>query len=169
MLITKTIDYIGYFGPVLLLLSTIILLKNKSTLLSTYVIGYLINIISNVTLKEIIKQPRPSEDLSIFNASIAHGRRISFDSYGMPSGHAANVFYSTAFIYLSLKNPLITILYLIVSINTGYQRIKYKNHTIMQVICGAISGIIVGYASYLFSIKKLTGPLNYKKDDNAPI
>jgi membrane-associated phospholipid phosphatase len=167
--ITRTIDYIGYLGPFLLLSATIILLRTKATLLSVYVVGYVLNLIINIVLKELIKQPRPSEDLSIFNASIAHGKRISFDRYGMPSGHATSVFYSTAFIFLALKNPFLSIIYLLISINTGYQRIKYKNHTLTQVICGAIIGGFVAYIAYLFATKKLAGLLKYKKDDNAPL
>ena len=168
-LITKTKDYIGYLGPFLLLTSSVYLLKNKSTLLSVYLAGYIINIIVNVVLKHIIKQPRPSEDLSLFNASIAHGRRMSFDVYGMPSGHAENVFYSTAFIFFALKSPLISIIYLILAINTCHQRIKYKNHTLLQVICGAFMGIVVGYVAYLYGANSLMGKLKYKKDDNAPL
>ena len=167
--IIRTIDYIGYLGPFLLLSATIILLKNKGTLLSVYVVGYVLNLIINIILKELIKQPRPSEDLSVFNASVAHGKRLSFDRYGMPSGHATSVFYSTAFIFLALKSPIISIIYLLISINTGYQRIKYKNHTLTQVICGAIIGGIVAYVAYLYSTKKLAGLLKYKKDDNAPL
>jgi len=166
--ITRTIDYTGYLGPFLLLSATIILLKNKWTLLSVYVVGYVLNMIINIILKQLIKQPRPSEDISVFNASVAHGKRISFDKYGMPSGHATSVFYSTAFIFLALKSPVISIIYLLLAINTGYQRIKYKNHTFMQVICGAIIGTIVAYISYLFATKKLAGLLKYKNDDNAP-
>jgi membrane-associated phospholipid phosphatase len=87
----------------------------------------------------------------------------------MPSGHATSVFYSTAFIFLALKNPVLSIIYLIISINTGYQRIKYKNHTVTQVICGAILGTLAAYIAYLFATKKLAGLLKYKKDDNAPL
>jgi membrane-associated phospholipid phosphatase len=166
--IILTVDYIGYLGPFLLLAATIILLKNKATLLSVYVVGYVLNLIINIILKALIKQPRPSEDLSVFNASVTHGKRISFDRYGMPSGHATSVFYSTAFIFFALKSPLLSIIYLIISINTGYQRIKYKNHTLMQVICGAITGTIIAYIAYLFATKKLAGLLRNKKDDNAP-
>jgi membrane-associated phospholipid phosphatase len=168
-IIASTVDYIGYLGPFLLLASTLILLKNKGTLLSVYLVGYFLNLIANIILKALIKQPRPSEDLSIFNASVAHGKRISFDRYGMPSGHSTSVFYSTAFVFLALKSPVLSIIYLIVAINTGYQRIKYKNHTLMQVICGAIIGTIAAYIVYLFATKKIAGLLKYKKDDNAPI
>jgi membrane-associated phospholipid phosphatase len=167
--IARIIDYIGYLGPFLLLATTILLLNNKATLLSVYVIGYVLNMIMNVILKEIIKQPRPSEDISVFNASIAHGKRISFDRHGMPSGHATSVAYSTVFVFLALRSPVLSIIYLIIAINTGYQRIKYKNHTLMQVVCGAIIGATVGYIAYLFSTKKLAGLLRYKNDDNAPM
>ena len=167
--IMSTVDYIGYLGPFLLLAATTLLLKNNGTLLSVYAVGYVLNLITNIILKVLIKQPRPSEDLSVFNASVAHGKRISFDRYGMPSGHATSVFYSTAFIFLALKNPVLSIIYLIISINTGYQRIKYKNHTVTQVICGAILGTLAAYIAYLFATKKLAGLLKYKKDDNEPL
>jgi membrane-associated phospholipid phosphatase len=167
-IIASIVDYIGYLGPFLLLASTLILLNNKGTLLSVYLVGYVLNLIINVILKALIKQPRPSEDLSVFNASVAHGKRISFDIYGMPSGHTTSVFYSTTFVFLALKRPVLSAIYLIISINTGYQRIKYKNHTLMQVICGAITGTIIAYIAYLFATKKLAGLLRNKKDDNAP-
>lgn len=167
--IIRKIDYIGYLGPMILLVSSIVLLISKPTLLSTYIFGVILSCLINSILKYIIKEPRPSEDLSIYNASIAHGKRVSFDKYGMPSGHATGVFYSTAFIFFALKNPYISLFYLIISINTAYQRVKYKNHTILQVIIGAIVGAITGYAAYLFATKKLVGLLKFKKDDNAPL
>ena len=87
----------------------------------------------------------------------------------MPSGHATSVFYSTAFVFFALKDPVLSIIYLIISINTGYQRIKYKNHTLMQVICGAIIGTLAAFIAYLFATRKLAGLLKNKKDDNAPL
>lgn len=168
-LIQKQIDYIGYLGPIILFIFSIFLLKNKSTLLSTYIFGTILSIIINSLLKYIIKQPRPDEDLSIYNASIAHGKRISYDKYGMPSGHATGVFYSTAFIFFALKQPYISLFYLIISINTAYQRVKYKNHTILQVIVGSIIGAFTGYIAYIYATKKLVGLLKLKKDDNGPI
>ena len=167
--IIRKIDYIGYLGPMILLVLSIFLLINKATLLTSYIFGFVMSVIINSILKYIIKQPRPSEDLSIYNASIAHGKRVSFDKYGMPSGHATGVFYSTAFIFFALKNPYISLIYLIISINTAYQRVKYKNHTILQVMIGAIVGAITGYIAYLFAKKKLVGLLKFKKDDNAPL
>ena len=147
--IEKTIDYIGYLGPLILLILTILLLKNKATLLTYYIIGYFLN--------------------SGFNAYIAQGKRIGFDLYGMPSGHAQSAFYSVVFIFFALGNPIIAAIYLAIALNTGYQRVKYKNHTILQVICGSVIGAIMGCIFYFFSTKKIIGLLRYKKDDNAPL
>jgi hypothetical protein len=167
--IEKTVDYAGYLGPFILLIITVLLLRNKSVLLTYYIIGYALNVGLNVILKGLFQQPRPSEDLRIFNASIAHGKRLGFDVYGMPSGHAQGAFYSFGFICFALGNPIITMTYLAIALNTAYQRVKYKNHTIMQVICGGIIGTIMGSIFYFFSAKKITGLLKYKKDDNAPL
>jgi membrane-associated phospholipid phosphatase len=167
--ITKMFDYIGYLGPFILLISTILLLKNKTTLLVYYTIGYVLNSGLNIVLKSLIQHPRPSEDLHIFNASISQGKRIGFDAYGMPSGHAQSAFYSVGFICFALGNPIITTIYLALALNTCYQRVKYKNHTLLQVICGGIVGVTVGFTSYFLSSKKTMGLIKYKKDDNAPL
>jgi hypothetical protein len=55
--IMSTVDYIGYLGPFLLLAATILLLKNNGTLLSVYAVGYVLNLITNIILKVLIKQP----------------------------------------------------------------------------------------------------------------
>jgi len=167
--IEKTIDYVGYLGPFILLIATILLLKNKTTLLTYYIIGYFLNCGLNIILKGLFQQPRPNEDLRIFNASLAQGKRFGFDVYGMPSGHAQGAFYSVGFILFALGNPIISAIYLAIALNTGYQRVKYKNHTILQVICGSIVGIIMGSIFYFLSSKKVMGLLRYKKDHNAPL
>jgi len=85
--IEKTIDYVGYLGLFILLIATILLLKNKTTLLTYYIIGYFLNCGLNIILKGLFQQPRPNEDLRIFNACRAQGKRFGFDVYGMPAGH----------------------------------------------------------------------------------
>ena len=64
----KIFDYIGYFGPQILMFLSIFLLRNKSTLLYIYLLGIFLNGIINYMLKGLIKEPRPSEDVHIFNA-----------------------------------------------------------------------------------------------------
>jgi membrane-associated phospholipid phosphatase len=163
------LHYIGYLGPNLLLITTIILLINKTTLTIIYVLGFSFNIILNFLLKGIIQQPRPSEDKHLFNAMINAGKRIGPDKYGMPSGHAQSVFYSLAFVHFSIKNNYITFLYLLLCLNTMYQRVLFQNHTIEQVIVGAFFGIAVGALFYFQATKLLLGDLKSKQDDNGPI
>ena len=166
-MLEKVFDYMGFFGPIILFVLTILLLKNKSTLLTFYVIGFVFNSILNIILKLLVQQPRPTEDVHLFNAA-KNQKRVWFDKYGMPSGHAESAFYSVSFIFFALHTPWITCMYLLIALNTCYERVKYKNHTLLQVICGSIVGVIVGYLFYYSSSKKLMGLLKYKKDDNAP-
>ena len=86
----------------------------------------------------------------------------------MPSGHAEGVFYSTAFIFLTLKNKWIGFIYLLISLITSYQRVAYQNHTFSQVFIGGLIGIFMGAFFYYYSMKILKGNIREKKDDNAP-
>jgi hypothetical protein len=49
-----------------------------------------------------------------------------------------------------------------------YQRHKYFNHTILQLIIGFCVGLIFGYLSYYVGNKWLKGNLTPKLDDFAP-
>ena len=163
------LDLIGYYGPVILFISSIFLLYKKTNYLSTYIIGIILSCFSNLVLKEIIKQPRPKGSMHILNSTENnnHKRIFSSDIYGMPSGHAQHVFYSTIFIYLVFKNTNITLLYLFISLLTLIQRVKYQNHYITQVIVGGFIGGLIAYYMYLYADKKIVGKLLPKKEDNA--
>lgn len=167
--INTTIDTVGYSGPVLLLLSSIYLLSEKTTYLPIYLVGFVFNIILNCFLKGLIQQPRPAEDKRLFNLEVIHGERISYDRYGMPSSHTQLVFYSTAFIHFVLRDNKTTAVYLLVSLITAYQRIKNKNHTFFQVLVGSITGLFMGYSLYYYGKSLLKGILRLKPDDNAPL
>jgi hypothetical protein len=170
--IKKIIDTIGYFGPQILVVISIFLLINKTTLLVIYFIGFVINSFINLILKGVIKEPRPSEDKHMFNIWLNNGMKSDrhwYDRFGMPSGHAESVFYSTVFIFLALKNVNLTILYLIISINTVFQRVNYKNHTVSQVMVGSVMGALLGYLFYNYAKVILKGAMKLKPDDNAPL
>jgi membrane-associated phospholipid phosphatase len=167
--ITYIFDWIGYLAPNTLFFSSIFFLYKKNVLLSLFIIGSILNLAINNILKGIIKQPRPDEDIQIFNASKMLNKRFGPDQYGMPSGHAQMVFFSTSFIFFALKNKYISLVYFIISLISMYQRVKYKNHTVSQVVGGAFVGSISGYLFYLAAMSKLSGPLKLKMDDNAPL
>ena len=170
MHISKLFDYLGYFGPNILLVFSILLLwaKNYRSYLSYYLIGYILNILLNYVLKGFFQQPRPMEDKKLIEMALNNGKRFGYDIYGMPSGHSQGVFYSTAFIHLVIQNPQITLLFFLFSLNTMIQRVNYKNHTILQVICGALVGIAFAYLVYYYATKRIIGKLKPKRDDYGP-
>ena len=170
MNISKFFDYLGYFGPNLLLVFSILLLwaKNYRSYLSYYLIGYILNILLNYLLKGLIQQPRPTEDKKLIEMALTNGKRFGYDLYGMPSGHSQGVFYSTAFIHLVVQNPQITLFFFLLSLNTMIQRVNYKNHTILQVIAGALVGIGFAYLVYYYAKRIIVGNLKPKRDDYGP-
>lgn len=146
----KVDDFIGFFCPQILFVVSVVLLYSKKVFMITYIIAIIFNSLLNFGLKAVIKQPRPTRDLNVFNGK-KHKPRILSDIYGMPSGHSQQVFLSTTYIYLVLKNGNLTILYFLLSLLTLRQRVNFKNHTVPQVIVGAFVGIIVGFLAYFMA------------------
>ena len=130
-----------------------------------YVVGTILNTILNIILKLIIKEPRPSKDQKFIEIGVANGLFISYDKFGMPSGHAQNCGFALAFITLVFNNHLITTLYMIISLSSLMQRYFYNNHTILQLIVGFMIGLFVGYITYLLGSKYIMGNIKTKKDD----
>jgi len=165
--IEKCIDYLGYYGPYGLSVISVLILVwyNLYTLLAFFCLGWGFNSLVNFVLKVLIKDPRPYEDKHLHLLHRVTEKRISIDKFGMPSGHAQTAFYCTIFIWLSLKQVWLTLFFIIISLNTLYQRVKYKNHTTKQVIAGTFVGTIIGFLAFYLSQKNLTGPLKKRVDD----
>jgi len=159
------IDLLGFHVPLLLFVIACFFLWSKPVYLITYFIGFFINIGINSFSKAFIQEPRPSEDKNIFYPAKTHLKRYSFDNYGMPSGHAQTSFYCLVFIWLTLKNVKIITLYLLLSGLTLYQRYKYKEHTMLQLIIGSILGGIMGYIFFKIAIHNKKGKVINKPDD----
>jgi len=172
-IIEKPFDFIGGYGQLILFFISIKLLWNTSNLLAYYTYGFFLDIILNLILKGIFKQPRPSEDPELFKLAIKSENRFKFtngfphDIYGMPSGHASSVFYSTIFIYLSLKNVKIFIYYILFSLLVFYHRIHFNYHTFLQILVGSFVGILFGYFIYYMATQNIMGKINKKLDDFA--
>jgi membrane-associated phospholipid phosphatase len=162
-------DYIGSLAPIILFVLSLLLLRNMKIHLQFFVFGFILNNILNIILKLAIKEPRPTKDQKAIEIGVTNGARISFDKFGMPSGHAQNCGYCLAFITMTLNNPYITILYTIITFNSLFQRYLYNNHTILQLIIGIIIGTTFGYLIYMFANKNIIGNIKMKKDDNGPL
>ena len=171
----KVLDFIGEFGPVILFVMTILLLRFKTNLLVYYCVGMLLKTIINALLKVIIQEPRPIEDPQLFNSILQYNRshrfyyQMPYDRYGMPSGHASSVFYSTMFVHLAFRDIRTTLFYLLISVLTMFQRVNNLYHSITQVIAGAFVGILVGWGTFYMATQHKMGSLQRKKDDFAPM
>jgi membrane-associated phospholipid phosphatase len=161
-------DRVGFYGPAILGIMTLFILRNRPKWLFSYIIGYSANIFSIIVLKLFFKQPRPDEDLSVFYAKEKRGF-IQFDAYGMPSGHAQSTVFSTFYIWLATKNIWLTFAYFVVSCLTMYQRLKYNKHTIIQLCVGAAIGLCVAYITYIYARRLIPGILKEKPDDDGPL
>jgi membrane-associated phospholipid phosphatase len=166
--VISLLDYLGMMAPVILFIISIFLLQNKMKYLQVYIVGSILNNILNAILKYAIKEPRPSRDSRILEIAIANKKHIGFDKYGMPSGHAQNCGFNLAFITLVLNNPYVSGFYLIMSFISLYQRYKYFNHTILQLVIGFIIGLSFGSTFYYVGNKWIKGNLTIKFDDFAP-
>jgi membrane-associated phospholipid phosphatase len=172
-LIFDIFKQLGENGPFILYIISLYLLWNKSTLYTYYNIGFFINTLLNLIVKGIIQQPRPDDDPKAFQVALKNGKRFIFkdglyyDIFGMPSGHAQSVLYSTAFIAISLKNKNILLFFIAISILTICQRVIYRHHDINQVCIGGLIGILIGYVFFCFSQTKIKGNIREKPDDNA--
>ena len=169
------LNYIGGYGPFILFFGSLYLLWSKPNLLFYYVIGFLTNSLLNILLKGIIQQPRPSENEKLFNLALTNAKKdvfkngIPFDAFGMPSGHAQSVLFSTVFIYLAIKKQNILLIYLLVTVLTMYQRVYNNYHSIFQIMVGSIVGTLFAWFVFHLSQQKVKGRIREKYDDFGPI
>ena len=165
---------IGKYGSVILFITTVCIFTNfkkvgdnhEYILLKIYIFCFLLNYLFNIICKIILKQPRPKENLDLFHIVRKYA---PWNRYGTPSTHVQSCIYTTTFISFTLREPWITIPFLILSLNTMIQQvILSKTYYAYQVAIGAILGIIVGYLAYLLSSVLLKGDIAEKSDDEAP-
>jgi membrane-associated phospholipid phosphatase len=166
---------IGENGPMILLFITIFFLRNKYNLLFYYILFCVISLLLNLFLKGLFQQPRPSINPKTFQLMMKNKERyiykhgIPYDIFGMPSGHAQSVWLSSIFIYLSLHDIKITLLYLLITFVTLTQRVIDNHHTVLQVIIGSIIGVALAYVAYRMAQTNMEGKKSAKKDDYGPI
>jgi membrane-associated phospholipid phosphatase len=168
-MIEQIIDFVGFNGFAILFLVSSIYLYVKNSYFTIYVIGFMFSGLINYILKGVFKQPRPIDDKHIFNLEKRFRSVMTFENYGMPSGHTQWVFYTTTFTYLALENDVLLVSSVFISLLTIYQRVQSKQHFLSQTIVGAIIGSILGFTFYKYAKNQLQGPLKPKAEEYAPL
>jgi membrane-associated phospholipid phosphatase len=144
------------YGNKLLFLLSIVFLYDKKTYLVFYVIGAVLNYLLNSILKLVFKQPRPTENMKLFQLEMNRRETIDwreYERFGMPSGHSQETVFSLIYIIMVLQNTKISALFLIIMLFTMFQRIYTNKHTFLQVLVGGIIGLCMGYLFYYLASK----------------
>ena len=155
---------IAKYSHYILIVISLFLLRNNNTLLYYYIIGVSLSELINMLLKILIKEDRPKNDKSNddkSNDDKSNELSSNIQKYGMPSGHAQSVSFSTMFIYLSLHNIYLTSIFIIISFIAVFQRVYLKFHTLKQVIVGILVGSFLSYLFYKLAVKNYF-PIIYK-------
>ena len=165
----------GGYIPILLIFLSWYLLWDHNNLFFYFNIGLVCNSILNFVLKGFIQEPRPLFDSKKISLIKTHAKDfffqngIPYDIFGMPSGHAQMAFFTTIYIYLSLKHTNLLYLYLLISLIICYQRVILNLHSIEQVVVGSIVGSAFGYLVYQLAREKIKGRIRERYDDFGPI
>jgi membrane-associated phospholipid phosphatase len=135
---------LGYFGEYITFLITCALIFNQHVYFIVYIIVFILNRLVNNYLKQIFKQDRPKNPKKFLDDD-----QFSKKKYGMPSGHTQLTFFSVMYAYLVTNKfyPWILLL-LSIAIIVIYERLVFRNHTLAQLISGALFGSIIAYLSY---------------------
>ena len=86
------LDDIGFFAPMILFTLSIIVLWSHIKYLNVYLIFFLLNMLLNKSLKQLIREPRPGK-VTEQNVYKGYENTGGAEIYGMPSGHAQSVIF----------------------------------------------------------------------------
>jgi len=100
------------------------------------------DIISSRILKHLILRPRPYEVLPDVY------KLVSSAGPSFPSSHAVNSFTVATLIMLFFKNPVYTTIAYIIAFLSAFSRVYVGVHYPLDVISGAIIGVILGIGFY---------------------
>ena len=150
------LNQIGYFGPMTLLLLILFMFSTTTQPYNIYLYIYVIawqvlNHFSNIVIKNTLKHPRPdsgeNKDFKLLTPTMYNYFSIHM-KFGMPSGHAQQVFSQLTFIILYFRNTILTTVSIIQSCITLWQRYSARRHSIKQLAVGSLIGIISGVIFY---------------------
>jgi len=106
-------------------------------------VGFFIVIVIVKIMKRYLRHPRPSTGLQ--------------KTFGMPSTRAATIFFVITYLMLIIKRiqHKTILIMLVIAFTACVMKYVMREHTILQLVVGAIIGIIGGFIANYISAKKL--------------
>ena len=106
----------------------------------------------SVLIKNLVERPRPTHNAEI--ADIVHiVNNYRGRTYGFVSSHAANVFCAATFIAYQFKSYKWSLFLMIWAAVVSCSRIYLGVHYPLDIICGAILGILLGIQCFVFKVR----------------
>ncbi len=134
--IVKTFDTVGFYGPLIVMGLVIIDLFSQPKYNWVYIFFIVANDVLNRGLKLIFHEPRPEGRIPFSE----HESYTGASKYGMPSGHAQSIGFSLMYLWLVRTMDSTLILSSFIGALTLYQRWKYRNHSMIQLLVGFLCG-----------------------------
>jgi membrane-associated phospholipid phosphatase len=103
----------------------------------------------NNYLTNKIKQKNPSHPIKFLESDSFSKKR-----YGMPSFHTQNMFFSIVYVFFILNNFIWRLVLLLIGVAVIYERYVFRDHTMEQLLYGALLGSLIGYIFY-FIVKMI--------------
>ena len=132
---------VGYFGEYITFIITCALIFNQHIFFIFYIIFFILNRIVNQYIKKIFKGERPNNPLKFLESDT-----FSKKKYGMPSGHSQLTFFSIVYCCLVTNHFLLWMV--LIGFIVVYERYKFNNHTIDQLVYGSVFGAALGFVCY---------------------
>ena len=145
-----------------LLISFIIIFRKKKIMAGLMVIAFILAIVINFAIKNIVCRPRPFES---FDFIINYGGE---DGFSMPSGHScaagAMAVFLIAYLFQSKSKKsakaLGCIAIILIALLVGFSRIVLGVHYLTDVLIGLLEGAIIAsillliYNFYIYKLQK---------------
>lgn len=155
--ITKTNSWIQLY---LLLLIVIVYKQRKRAIIAILFIGLAIFLSDQISVhffKDVFQRLRPCHTPEL--EDIVHlVKNKCGGKFGFVSSHAANTFALASILSFLFKNKPFTIIAFLWAAIVSYSRIYLGVHFPLDVLCGAVLGLIIGFAvfkAYLFTEKRV--------------